>query len=774
MITHYIKVAFRNLLKYKAQTIISVLGLAVGFTCFALSTLWIRYEMTYDSFHEGAERIYFVRYESNKQSGNEMMSITPYPLAGYLKNTFPEIESATNTIISKPNFTYNGNEYSSFQMMVDSSFFDILPIKILSGNTNFLINGGNEIAITEKLAGKVFGKEDPIGKHITIAGKETPVCAIVKDWPTHSNLSFDILSPNISFPRWSVGMWYTFIKTHENINPESFRQKLYQHEILEENNYIFNLTLTPITSVRYECPLFDTLVKFNHLLLFALTGGLVILCSQLNYLTLFIIHIRMRSKEIGLRVVCGSSNRGVILLFIAEFLATLLFAVFLGMILFELILPTFKELAEINSNNSFLLWETLLYFFGIGLIILFISSLLIYYYQKKTLANTIKGSENGKGKNLFQESSITFQLLISIGIIFCTLVMIKQIHFLTHTDRIPAREKRGNITNIAPYADVIKDELKKNPYITEVVEKSWIPLIPITILSYWETERWDDKPVSTNKIELEIIKGEQTFCDYYNCTLLQGEMLTSDSPKDKVMINETAVHSFGWDNPIGKTFLTTDSIKLQVIGVIQDFVRKKPTEAIKPIVFTTREVRNFTDNNNILFKFKEGYWKECRRQIESHIKEKYPELVHFNVNNAEEEFNSYLTSENALLKMLDFVSIVCIIISIFGIYSLVVLNCESRQKEIAVRKVNGAGTGTIVKMFLSRYLLLLSIASIITFPIGYLIMKSWLSNYIAQTPISWWIYISIWIVLALIIIVVTGWHIFKAASQNPAEIIKTE
>ena len=156
------------------------------------------------------------------------------------------------------------------------------------------------------------------------------------------------------------------------------------------------------------------------------------------------------------------------------------------------------------------------------------------------------------------------------------------------------------------------------------------------------------------------------------------------------------------------------------------------------------------------------------------IKEKHPEFTFYRLDSAEEEYNKFLQSENALIKLLDFVTVVCILISVFGIFSLVTLNCEQRRREIAVRKVNGATARMIIRMFFKEYMLLLCLAACIALPVGYLIMKPWLENYVIQTEISAWIYPVLLICLIFIITLCISWRIWKAAGRNPAEVIKSE
>ena len=227
-------------------------------------------------------------------------------------------------------------------------------------------------------------------------------------------------------------------------------------------------------------------------------------------------------------------------------------------------------------------------------------------------------------------------------------------------------------------------------------------------------------------------------------------MLKENSAKNKAMINETAARQFGWDNAIGKTFQFNDSTRMEGVGIICDFCKESPTVPIKPMIFTTPEwYTSFSNGCVILFDFQEGQWKECKMRIEALLKEKHTEIVIHSLFNAEEVFDEYLQS-------------------------LVTLNCEQRRKEIAIRKVNGASVGTIVRMFFKEYLLLLCVAAAIALPVSYLIMKAWLENYVIQTTIPFWIYLILFISLVMITVTCIYWRIWKAASKNPAEVIKFE
>jgi hypothetical protein len=199
MFKHYFTVAFRNLRKYRTQSVVGILGLAVGFVCFALSVMWIRYDMTYDTFHEGAQRLYLVRNETNFTfDGSTLSRVTPYPLAAYLKETFPEVEDACNMQGSwgASEITLDGVSHTAFQLGVDEAFMRLFKVEVLEGSLDFLVQDSKKMAITEEESQKLFGDESPIGKTVSYYGQEFTICAIVKGWSHHSNCCFDFLEPN--------------------------------------------------------------------------------------------------------------------------------------------------------------------------------------------------------------------------------------------------------------------------------------------------------------------------------------------------------------------------------------------------------------------------------------------------------------------------------------------------------------------------------------------------------------------------------------------------
>ncbi|MDR2622117.1 MAG: ABC transporter permease, partial [Dysgonamonadaceae bacterium] len=284
MIRHYLKVAFRNLWKYRAQSIISIAGLAVGFTCFSLATLWIRYEMTYDHFHRNAGQMYVLSKPDNINP-NEYQRINPYPLAGYLKKTFPEIINACNIIKNKWPVKVDNAEVILTGARIDSAFLDMFDIKIIEGSPDFTISGSAKVAVTEEKGRELFGDESALGKTISVSGAERTICAIVSGYSKHSNYPFEMLEAYRVEDNWNASYYETLIELAPGTDAERFAEKLHEHTIKGGGITIKGIKMTPLTSLRYEDPIGTSNIKFHHIVLFCLSGALVILCSLFNYLT---------------------------------------------------------------------------------------------------------------------------------------------------------------------------------------------------------------------------------------------------------------------------------------------------------------------------------------------------------------------------------------------------------------------------------------------------------------------------------------------------------
>lgn len=772
MIQHYFKIAFRNILKYKTQSIISILGLAVGFTCFALANLWIHYEMTYDAYHEGADRMYILCKES-VFGVNGYSTSMPYPASTLLKNDFPEVEAACayTRWVQKVDLKANDCTVETNNIQADSCFMKMFNISILAGSRDFMYSN-DKIALTEDMAMRLFGSTDILGKEVKNYNDDTlTICAILSNLD-HSNLSFGYWEQGEYFRRWqndwSNGSFEIIIKLRKGTDPIAFQKKLAANETKADprdpRRVFEEIRLMPLNEYHYSSINRNQSFQFYYLILFSVAGGLVILCSLFNYLSLFITRMRIRGREIALRKVCGSSIGGVFILLSVEYLYIILLSGVLGMAFVETALPAFRKLSGVSGN---IYGESLLYFAGILLLSLLL--LVPFAIRRSSTRNT-------GNKYALRKLSITFQLMIGILVTFCIIVMMKQIYYLTNTDLGWERKDTASINLLYPDNDfeAIADKIKQFSCTREVVSGHCCLLPQSSGLSQTFTN-WDGKEDAVKSIDMRCLWNCEKTVSFYNLKLLAGEMVKS-TETNKIMINESAVKALGMSDPIGKK-LYQQTQASTIVGIIKDFHITAPTEPVQPYVLVARDIlkgMGFSiGKGQILIKFHDGKWKELKNRIDSMFTYEYPE-VRYRLYNTEEEYAGYLKSEDALIKLLSFVAMVCVLIAAFGIFSLITLSCEQRRKEIAVRKVNGATIRDILIMFVKEYMLLLVIAGVIAFPVGYVLMKRWLENYVEQTVISAWIYFAIFGGIMIVIFACIGWRVWQAARQNPAEVIKSE
>ena len=784
LLSHDLKIAFRNMRKYKNQTLTSVIGLAVGFTCFALAMLWIRYEMSFDVFHKNAGQMYVV-YRPDTRSQTGYTKMTPHLLAAHLKETFPEIVNATMFTCSINPLIVEDIEIPVSIVRTDSSFLRFFDVKILEGSMEFLIRGSDKLAITDEKARQLFGDENPIGKTVSnIWNNRFTICAVVSGMSGRSNFDFDFIGISWSNPG------YTMIELFPGTNIETFEKKLYEHNTGKERANISQMKITLLSKMRYLDPDVERSVKFQHIVIFAISGLLVIVCALFNYLTLFMSRFRIRQKELALRVVCGASGGSLLTMLTVEFLLTLLFTIVLGCALTQWLHQPFLTLTNIQMNLSDIFSESLMYFGGITMVSMLIFWVILIVFRMRTLHVSIRRSN----KKLFRKISVIVQLVISIGFAFCTIVILKQIYFLHHSGELGfSLHDRGSMIVIdSPEGSTegLVNHLKQIPEITEVVDiygEDIFNLIPEKGISNLKVSSWDNKPVDAEDIAMWECRVTPEIISSYDFQLLAGEMLTDADPKSMVLLNESAVKLLEWHDPVGKQFN-----QYTVKGVIKNVCNSSLIIPAKPLCYSKHippapsQAKEFTIDGevvlfrivlhrSIMFKYHEGTWKSCREKINQLVEKEHPNVSRYlELYNTEEEYNKYLKSENALIKLLSFVSAICVLICVFGFVSLVSLTCEERRKSIAIRKINGATAGDILAMFAKEYSLLLFIGAGIAFPACYLIMQRWLEQYVKQTSIPAWIYLSILFVLALVIVLCVGWQVYKSSIENPAEVIKSE
>lgn len=787
MIKHCLKIAIRNLVKYKVQSAVSILGLAVGFVCFSLSLYWIHYEMTYDHFRQDADRIYMVRTNDEYTEG-KISTRVPYSLTAYLAQHFPDIAVAAPFHLISERISVNDKYQDAVFSSADSAWMNLMDIRIIKGNRNFMLPKDNaEIAITEEAAKKWFRTEDPIGKEVKMLRRTKKICAIVQAENRHTNFPFDFIgNPELGKTWWYI-TWSILIKVKPDTDIEELESKInanlpaeLKQVTLTRKTGIERIILTPLSKLHYAKDFRDDKeagITFQYIIYFSIAGILIITCALINYLTLFINRMRVRQREMALRMIHGANIRSLVSLLTVEFLLLLACAVTTGFLLIEICFPSFIELTGIDTAKSSLYGEAFLFIGLISLIILTAIIGLLYILYHRSLHLSLRYNTGRSTGTQLRRGSIVLQLFVCLSFIGCTVLINQQLDYLRHRDLGLKIKNRGSFSVMGDmdYTPLIR-KIKELPMITEVMQPDYYPIVSqLTAIGQFDNWEGLDIPIDT-PVPVKLFLGKEDFFRFYDITLLAGEWLDDLSTYEDIIINESLARRMGWSpqEAIGKHIIQS-YITYTIVGVVKDCHYGAPTLPIPHTGFLVGEQMGLMQRSaGILFKYKEGTWNECRKALEHlYQTECSPENI-LRLNSEEEVYNNYLRSEEMLTRLLSFASLVCILTAMFGIYSLVTLTCEQRRKEIAIRKVNGATVWSILFLFFREYLIMLCIAALFAFPITYVIIKQWILNYVRQVSISPLPFILILIGLALTVIAGISWRVWKAANENPAEVIKNE
>lgn len=768
MIFHYIKIALRNLMKHRVQSFLSVIGLAVGFVCFAYSLIWLRYERSFDSFHPNADRIYMM-YKKNL-FGSFQSVCCPYPFAATMKERLPEVEAAT--AFYPQTVSYKKDESLEWlnAVSVDTAFLDLFDVRILAGSRSFL-HSDREIALTPTAARRLFGTDQVLGRTLDLSsGEEKTVTALVSEWKGHSCIPYESLIGIESYRRtdWKADIFMVCFRLRQDVDTADFTRKLREADsevpVRETSDYdirramfsVENLNFCPITE-SYELLFKDeTQIRQTYIRMFVWIGILVMVIALINYFSLLVSQMMNRSKELALRLVNGSSRRGLFALFATELIMMLLVSGFISFLLMEWAEKMFRTISYVKTA-----WlpEALAYFVGVLFCSLLVAGCIIAYYSRKSLTVALQNRKVPAGRRMnFQRMSMAFQLLVSLLVLFCFAVLFRQLTYLSQTTDIGfERKERATIEVPEEFIGNFLHDLRAQPYIREACV-SVTTLLPQS--NYGTTTTMDGQGKS---ITFDLFVVDETFLRFYNIPL--KDSLQSGDEK-QCLLTESAARELEGPDLVGQSFGC-----YTIVGIVPDLYTKAPTVPVKPTQLLIARQEDSYSKDKVLIHYDERYTEELKRFVVSWFLER---KTYATLDIATEVYDSYLASERMLMRGLGVMAGICVLISLFGVYAHVVLACERRRKEIAIRKVNGATAGLIVRSFLKEYFLLLLAASAFAFPLGTIVMQRWLEQYVLRAGLSWWIYAGIFLLLWSFMMLCIGRSVWRAARENPAEVIKSE
>ena len=770
MFLHYLKSAVRSLTKYKVQTIASVVGLTLGFVCFALSAVWVRYEQTFDSFHRRADRMYLLGSNSWRETGLSHRFL----LAEELKGTFPEVEDAAAywyleiPVMLSEDAT---EEVNLGCIRTDSLFVHMFDVRLMRGSWSFL-NVPEEVALTEEGALRLLGTTDVLGRTVYCQNKTYRISAVLTGWGQHTNFPFSIMLGMDQDEKNNTSYcdYYISLRLRAGVDTAALVTQMNNSSLKYKVSQRWDgkkcvLSLEPLTHCRYTVFQDKLSVSIFYIRLFSALGLLLIVLALVNFFSMSVSRMYLRRRELALRIACGSSRVGLTGLFLSELLLILSGAVLLGMILVEAMEKPFCMLSGIEG--SIRLSVVVCFLLLAAVIFLMTWGITVFYCNRIASRQLQPAAAVRPGRFSFQKICLGVQFGICTLVLFALSFLLLQLRHLTHTDIGFERDGRATIYCYGSESlnERIIHELRRQPYVQEV--KKLYSLLPQRAHAGMAVSSWDGKLDNADPITLNAIPEGQEFIDFYGLRLIAGNTLITQGDTMSVVINETAARMMNMANPVGKKVGSW-----LVVGVVRDFHVSAPTVPVEPTVFLGFN-GPLQMGRETLVRFDESETDRLKHFVDSLVQSEEPG-VFLKITTVREAYEEYLRSERTLQRLLTVVAVACVLITLIGVFAHVSLVCEQRRKEIAIRKVNGATATGIFRSFLKEYFALLLVACIIAFPLGSVAMQSWVERYVERMVWPWWLYAAILVGLALFVVLCIGRSVWHAARENPAEVIKSE
>ena len=795
LLSHYLTVALRSLECYKSQSIISVIGLAVGFVCLSLSALWIRYDNTYntDLPIDAPERTYAL---GGEWRSSEFTLTVPGGLRQAM-NEWPEVEAWCLNQQSTVDLEIDGVEEEVAFIDIDKTFAAFFHFDVVYGPADFwTTNKGGDayhLALSESFARRKFGDENPVGRKIKIeGGAEAVIEAVVKDFSRHSSFTFDIayIMPEDAILD-SRGSWQpTLVRLAPGDDVKaSFEKKIHEHAEWEGTEPIHG-RIVPLTKMgRWKD---NAKLSYAHMRAFLLISVLLTACALINFLTLYLNRLRGRKREMALRLVHGSSHRGLVSMFATELGVTLGAATALGVLLVFCLRDVFAAFAGIEMGGIYVTKGAFLIMVGVLAVCLALSLGAVEVVRRRTLSSSINPA--AARRHLFSSVSIGMQLAVSLCFVFCAVVMLRQLWFMRNTDNGVAIKDRAYLT-IGP-ADHLNFDMKHH------IDDNGIPEKLAALPAIERVSRdWNFWMLGASSRGYEVSLSEDPESEFvevtnfrglfdpgdpiYSFTVVEGTLPRYETwNPSEVVIDELTRARLGLtDGAVGKTVwyrgYGDNSKKMGTVGaVVRDVtVRSAKTSArIFPLFIcrVSEEERNNIRSHwqFVQFAYHHGMKKEMEAQV-AELMDSFTE-IRWQLHYADEIMKEMTESDQNLGHLLLLVTLVAILIAVFGVYSIITLACRQRRKEIALRKIHGAKLRDILGMFVREYGLILVVSSFVAFAVGYIIMHGWLEQYVRRITIGPYYYLLIFVATALLIALCVGSRVLSTARENPADVVKSE
>jgi putative ABC transport system permease protein len=800
LLKNYLRVAFRNLRNHKAYSLINIIGLAVGVACCILILIYVLDELSYDKFNRHYDRIYRVEWDLKIEGRELNMASSPTPLGATLLRQFPEVAQYTR-ICPTPNMLirYKNNIFNETGFFwADSTLFDIFTMPFIEGDPETALVQPHTVVLTESLARKYFGSENPMGKVMNFEdGTPYTVTGVVKDCPLNSHFKYDMFASMssadfVKYGTWLNGGLYTYVLLKGNASPSFVQRKIPSlirehagpelYKALgvtlgdwEKKGNSYRLHLEPLTSIHLHSHLEDELQPngdIKYVYIFSIIALFILLIACINFMNLSTARSSLRSKEVGVRKVLGSSKSQLVRQFLAESFLLTFISILAAVVLVELFLPAFNGLVgrhlQTGYFNSWLAIPALLVtLLIVGLIAGSYPSFFLSSFQP---AKVLKSSAAGNKGNFLRSGLVVFQFIISIVLFVSTFVVYTQLRYIQNAklgfdkDHILVIQRAWALEN---HADAFKQELLKNRDIVDASNTSGMPG-----QAFDESVFRTDNAQNGQQYLMSVISSDYDFTKAMGIKIEEGRYFSREFPSDSqsVVLNESAVRTFGLTDPVGKRIrFAGDNIPLKIIGVVKDFHYGSLHEEIRPLVMMLRLGQ--TPYFAIQFKTSNvsGFLSYVRDEWRKFVPGKPFEYYFLG-----ENLDQLYRAEQKTGKIFTSFSALAILIACLGLYGLAAFTAERRTKEIGIRKTLGSSVAEIVFLLSKQFTKWVLLANIVAWPVAYFAMNSWLEDFAYRVDMTPWAFIVSALAALTIAQLTVGFHAVRAATSNPVESLRYE
>jgi putative ABC transport system permease protein len=786
MVFNYLKIALRNLLKSKGFSLINIIGLSIGMASAILIMLWINDEVSYDQFHEKKDRIYEA-WNRNTYDGNlSAWNTTPKVLAKTMQQDFPELEK-TVRVNWPSNFLMTVGEKSVMISgnIVDSGFLQVFSFPVLKGDAATALYDNSSIVITRKLALKLFGTEDAIGKNIKIDTRDNfTVSAILKDLPTNSRFNFEFLVPWSYLRRtggddeyWGNNSTQTYALLKPNTNLEAVQTKMkglrkkYDKDEPKGEFFLYPIKRWRLYSNFENGKESGGLIEYVKI--FSLIAVFILLIACINFMNLSTARSEKRAKEVGIRKVIGAMKANLIGQFLGESILISFLAGILALFLVQLSLPAFNNLTNKILAIQFtdpVFWAIFLGFILVTGIIA--GSYPAFYLSSFKPTSVLKGTFKKVNAVVTpRKMLVVVQFSFAIMLILSTIVVSKQLKYAQ--DRHSGYAK-DNLVYHFTTGDIEKNyQLIKQELLSSGVAKS-VTKTSAPLTQGWSNSwgfQWAGKPADDKTI-FDRYCADEDLVTTAGLQLVQGRDFDLEKfPTDSlgILLNESAVKAMGLKDPIGAQ-IGDNGEQWHVVGVFKDFILQSPFYPTKPMVVEGAKAWF----NVIHFKLNGQNNTAANLKKAESIFKKYNPNYPFEYKFIDEEYAQKFQNEQKIAKLSGLFAALTIFISCLGLFGLATYMTATRVKEIGVRKVLGASVGSITGLLSKDFIKLVLIAFVIASPLSWWAMDSWLKNYPYRTAIEWYLFLITGALALFIALVTVSFQAIKAAISNPVTSLRSE